>query len=400
MWRLLRAGAYRWVWAGESVSMAGDRVQEIAMAWLVLSVTGSPVMLGAVLAAGAIPRAFLLLVGGAVTDVLSPRNVMIASNLIRGALAALLAGVVLGGSVQLWQLFAVEIAFGVSDAFFYPAAGSIIPTLVDKDNLPAANALLGSSEQVTMLVGPAIGGVLVAALGTPGAFLVNAGSFLCAAGGALAARGASRLSEPATVGLLARVRRGLGYVWSDRQLRVLLLLISAASLTYNGVFAVGLPGLARARFPEGPVALGAMLGAWGAGQLAGVLSAGITGLPRRWGRLVIAVALGESAVFVLLGMTPTYWSAAVLLAILGFAVAYASDVAIPSWIQRRADPQMLGRIVSMVELPRQSLAPVSFLVMGVLAGRSLALAFAWAGTVMLIVALVAIRSKDVRELSW
>jgi len=397
MWRLLRGGNFRWVWAGESISMLGDHFHEIALAWLVLTIGGSPLTLGAVLAAGAIPRAVMLLIGGATSDRFSARVLMLASNLTRAALVGLLVILVMGGWVRLWQLYLIEVAFGIADAFFYPAVGSITAELVEKHELPSANALVSISEQVAMLAGPAVGGVLVATAGVAGAFLFNCASFVAAAGGAMAARSVGRAARRSP-GLLSDVRRGLAYAWSDRQLRVVLLLVSAASLTYSGVFAVGLPGLARLKFPEGAIALGFMVGASGLGQLAGVVSAGLTGLPRRWGVLIIGMTFCEGVGFIVLGLAPTYWAAAVVLALLGFGAAYASDVALPTWLQRRTSEGMLGRVMSLVELPRRSLAPISFLAMGALAGYSLSVAFACAGAVMLAAALVAAGTRTVREL--
>src|SRR6266508_3946225 len=136
MWRLLRGGNFRWVWAGESISMLGDHFHEIALAWLVLSIGGSPLTLGA-------------------------------------ALVGLLVVLVMAGWVRLWQLYLIEVAFGIADAFFYPAVGSITAELVEKHELPSANALVSISEQVAMLAGPAVGGVLVATAGVAGAFLFN-----------------------------------------------------------------------------------------------------------------------------------------------------------------------------------------------------------------------------------
>src|SRR5262249_36452975 len=170
------------MWAGQTASMLGDGVQGVALAWLTLALTGSPLTLGSVLLAGAVPRAAVVLVGGAVSDRLSPLALLFASNVARGLAAAARAALAASGSVQLWQLYAGSFAFGLGDAFFLPAAGAIVPQLVASDrDLPAANALLGVSEQGAMLVGPALGGVVVAAIGPGGAFGMNALSFLLAA---------------------------------------------------------------------------------------------------------------------------------------------------------------------------------------------------------------------------
>ena len=398
MIRLLRAGPFRWMWAGESVSMLGDRVYGVALAWLVLTVGGSPLTLGSVLIAGAVPGALLLLPAGAVTDRVSPRAVMLASNLARALLVALLAGLAVGGRVQLWHLYAISICFGVADAFFVPAVGSIVPSLVEEEDLGPANALIGVSEQVTMLAGPAAGGVLVAAAGPAGAFLLDGGSFVAGAAGLLPAHRGVRRPPREPGSLWSEVRAGLRYAWSDRQLRAVLGLAAVSALTYSGVFAVGLPALARHRFSEGAVALGTMGAAWGLGQLVGALSAAVTGLPRRWGLLVIGMTLSAGVAFALIGVLPTLWAASAVLAVTGFGEAYSSDVALPSWIQRRSSPSMLGRVNSLLGLVRQGLAPLSFAAMGALAALDLRIAFGVAGAVMVGAAGIAAGTRTVREL--
>jgi MFS family permease len=399
MIRLLRAGAFRWMWAGESVSMLGDRVYGVALAWLTLTISGSPLTLGSVLIAGAVPGALLLLPAGAVTDRVSPRAVMLASNLARALLVALLAVLAIRGLVQLWHLYVISICFGVADAFFVPAVGSIVPSLVDEQQLAPANALIGLSEQVTMLAGPAAGGVLVAAAGPAGAFLVDGGSFVAGVAGLLPAPRAARRVRPDDGSFWSDVRAGLRHAWSDRQLRAVLGLAAASALTYSGVFAVGIPALARHRFSEGAVALGTMGAAWGLGQLLGALSAAVTGLPRRWGLLVIGMTVGAGLAFALLGLLPTLWAAAAVLAATGFGEAYSSDVALPSWIQRRSRADMLGRVNSLLGLVRQALAPVSFAAMGALAALDLTAAFLVAGAVMVVAAVLAASTRTVRELT-
>ncbi|HKF76998.1 MAG TPA: MFS transporter [Candidatus Dormibacteraeota bacterium] len=395
---LLSGGPFRWMWAGQTASLLGDGAQGVALAWLTLALTGSPLALGSVLLAGALPRAAVVLVGGAVSDRVSPRALLFASNVARALVAAVLAGLAATGSVRVWELYAGSFAFGLCDAFFVPAAGAVVPQLVAVDrDLTAANALLGVSEQGTMLVGPALGGVVVAAVGPGGAFGLNALSFLLAGAGLLPAPIRRTARTEAAEGVWAGIGAGLAYAWSRVDLRVLLMLISVESLTYNGVFGVGLPALARS-LAQGPVALGLLYSSWGCGQLAGAVSAGLTGLPRRWGLLVIAMTAGAGLAFAMLGLLPALGPDAAVLAALGFGVAYSSDVALPTWVQRSTSPQLLGRVNGMIELPRSALAPVSVVAFGALAGTSLAAAFVACGAVQLLAAAAAARSRTVSSL--
>src|SRR5262249_14834556 len=114
---VLRNRNFRLLWSGEGISVMGDQFYLIALPWLVLHLTGNALTMGTVLAVVGIPRALFMLLGGALTDRLSPRLLMLASNLLRLALVSLLAALVFGGFIQLWMLYAFALLFGLADAF-------------------------------------------------------------------------------------------------------------------------------------------------------------------------------------------------------------------------------------------------------------------------------------------
>lgn len=387
------------MWAGQTASLLGDGAQYVALAWLVLTLTGSPLALGSVLLAGAVPRAAAVLIGGAASDRWSPRALLLASNGAKALIAGSLAVLTVRGSIQLWQLTAGSALFGLADAFFLPAVGAIVPELVPHDrDLAPANALLGASEQGAMLLGPAVGGVVVAALGPAGAFGLNAASFVLAAAGLKPAPVRVAARPAGAGGVWSGVREGLAHEWGRVELRVLLLVISVEALTYNGVFGVGLPALARS-LAQGPVALGVLYSAWGCGQLAGALSTGWTGLPRRWGLLMIGMTAAAGVAFAALGLVPALGPDAAILVLLGFGVAYSSDVALPTWLQRSTSPDLLGRVNGLIELPRSGLAPIALVLFGALARSSLSAAFAACGAAMLLTAAAAAASRPARRLA-
>lgn len=120
------------LWLGEFVSVIGSHISMIAFPFLVLQLTGSPAQMGLVLAAQGLPRAVLMLVGGAIVDRSSPRLVMIVSNAVRFALLLLLAALIAEQQISVPIIFGLAVMFGLADAFFYPAATSIVPSVVDK----------------------------------------------------------------------------------------------------------------------------------------------------------------------------------------------------------------------------------------------------------------------------
>lgn len=365
--------------------MLGDYAYQVAFAWLVLSFTGSAVALASVVICNVVPNGLLILVGGAVTDRWSPRRVMFCSHVSRGLLVSVLCVLTFTGSARVWQFYAIAAAFGLADAFFWPASGSILPFLVEPGDLPAANALLAGGEQVAMFAGPLLGGAVLAAFSPSAVLAVDATTFFVAAATVLRAPASATRQRQrwSARGLLSGITSGLSYSRGAAGVRAVVVIVSASTLAYSGLFAVALPSYARAS-GHGPLALGALVASWGLGQLLGALSAGVTGLPRRLGMLIIGVALCEGIGFIVIGAAGSLPAACPLLAALGAGVAYSSDVALPTWIQASAPAEMLGRVNSLISLPRAILQPVSLAAMGALAAVGARLPFYFAAVVMLL----------------
>ncbi len=180
LWAPARHRSFRLLWTGQALSLLGDGFTVVAFSWITLSLTGSTLTLGYVLAFQAVPRALLTLVGGTLGDTWSTRTLMVASSWTRSALMAAVGIAGLTGHLTVWMLCAAAAAFGAVDAFFQPARVSILPSVVDEDLLAPANALLGAGARTAAVLGPAVGGTVIALTEAPVAFLVDAVCFaLC-----------------------------------------------------------------------------------------------------------------------------------------------------------------------------------------------------------------------------
>lgn len=379
--------------------MTGDAAFEIALAWTVIRSTGSVAALAGVLLFRAVPRGVLLLLGGAVVDRYSPRAVMVVTHLARAVALAVLATMALTGAPTWWQLAALALVMGVSAAFFAPASESILPSLVDEDELGQANAVQGFFEQSSFIVGPVLGAVLIAAIGAWVVFALNALTFVVAAFTVLAAPKTVRAGAAALTAMqvLREIGMGLGHARRSHEIRLVLIVVSAATLSYSGVFAVGLPALATSL--GGATSLGLMVSGWGAGQLIGALAAAVTGLPRRWGLLIIGMTLVEATMFATLGLVTTTWAAAGLLFVVGVGVSYSSDVALPTFIQTQTPRHLLGRISAVIGFPRVILEPVSISILGLALSRSTTFGFALAALPVLIAGVILALDPRARALS-
>ena len=275
-WSVFASGSFRKLWAATTLSLFGDFFSYIAMAWLVLQLTGSSLALGTVLVVQALPRAVLMVVGGALADRVSPRLTMLGSMGLRAVVVAPLAVLVLTGRVQMWQVYGIAAVFGIVDAFFLPARSSMLPKVVADHELEPGNAVLNVTMSVSIILGPVLGGLIVAALGIGWAF---AGDAVCFAVGFLfvawmsaATRSAAGAAHP-DGGLGGQIAAGLRYAWADVGIRVTLIVVAVIDFGANGALGVGLPTLAHGRFGAGATGFGILLGAWGVGATAGALGA-------------------------------------------------------------------------------------------------------------------------------
>ncbi|MEO6059061.1 MAG: MFS transporter, partial [Candidatus Limnocylindria bacterium] len=313
---------FRFLFSGETISVIGDQFHFVALAWLTLQLTGSGLALGTVLMVAAIPRGVFMLVGGALSDRFSPRSLMLGSNAIRSVLVGILAALVLTGRAELWQLYVMAGIFGVVDALFYPAVGTILPMLVDEETLPPANALMQGSQQFASLIGPAAAGVLVALVNTGPAFVIDAVSFAVASVALLFVVGGRRAPaaegpHEAQPGVLSSIGEGLGYAFGDPAVRSLIVLTAAFNFALSGPLTVGLPYLADQRFEGGSAAFGILLSGFGGGALLGAVLAGSIQRVPRLGSAVLAIGVGLGVLVALIGFAPSVPLAFGLLAAIG-----------------------------------------------------------------------------------
>jgi MFS family permease len=375
------------LFVGQAVSMLGDQFYLVALPWLVLQMTGSGLALGTIMMAATIPRIVFLLVGGAVSDWLSPHKLMVVSSLVRSVVCALLTTLVLLKSVSLWQLFILAAAFGTLDAFFSPAMKSFIPALLHEDNLVAGNSLLQGSNMLAKFLGPSLAGFIVGVAGTATAFGLDTVSFIFVTGCLLLMRtkritlGSETTGVPMRPKLFAAIRDGLHYTLREPAIRSLIIILSVIEFAFAGPLTVGLATLANTRFAGGSKAFGIMLSTLGGGFLLGTIIA-------NWfkrSRIGFATYVGGfvlAGLLILLGIAPNLLSACALLAVMA-AIGGFMQVLNAVWFQTRPDPQMLGRVMSVVMFFGFGLTPASYVIAGALLKVSTPLMFAANGVFLL-----------------
>ncbi|MBZ0275191.1 MAG: MFS transporter, partial [Anaerolineae bacterium] len=318
-------------------------------------------------------------------------------------LTLLLTGLTLTGTIQLWHVYIIVFIFGIVSAFFYPAYSSIVPSLLDPDNIESGNALMQITTRLAMLVGPVLAGLVVAHI-QPGAALgIDALTFLVATLALLAMRNPAQpapvvmehtaaVSEP--TGLFSAIREALVYAWRDPLLRTILVMIALVDFASAGVFGVGLPTLASASF-GGAEALGVMFSGFGAGSVVGVLIAGSFKFQRR-GRLFIILLILFAITLPAMAFAPDAGSVALLTGMTGLCSGIFNVTGI-SWLQIRIDPKMMGRMMSLLMFSSAGLQPVANTLSGMLVEYHLTTVFVVAGVLTLVAAVVTMANREFRS---
>lgn len=400
-WSVFASPSFVKLWFASTLSIFGYFFSYIAMAWLVLQLTGSSLALGSVLVVESLPRAVLMLVGGAMADRLSPRVTMLASMGLRTAFVAPFAALVISGHAQLWQAYVIALVMGVGDAFFLPARTSILPSVVGSDLLEPGNAVLNVSGQAGVVFGPVVAGLIVAAFGTGWAFASDAAFFAAGIIFVLllpSAGSVGRGRAHPDGGLGGQIVAGFRYAWADFGIRMTLIVIAVIDFAAVGAIGVGLPTLAHGRFGAGATGLGILFGAWGIGATVGAISAGIVRPPKRMGLLIVALSAWLGLGIIGVGVVPSLVLASALMGVSGIGTGVVNTYGI-SWLQRRTDPSMQGRVMSLVMLASQGLAPIGYAASGFVAQLNPTALFLIAGGMMLACAAGAILSPRVRSLT-
>lgn len=401
---------FRLLWIGEGVSVLGDHFYMIALPWLVLQLTGDSLAMGTVLALSAIPRALLMLVGGALTDRFSPRSLMLVSNAVRFALVSMLTITVFTNRVEMWMLYTLAILFGVADAFFYPAQSSMAPQLVKKDHLQVANSLIHGTMMLTMLAGPVLAGLLIAALGDghsesanmqgiAAAFGLDALTFLVSLITLVFSKTPQNKSYEVSENILESIRSGLNFVWNDVPLRAFFFVVAAVTFFFNGPFNIGVPLLADTRFPEGAVAYGTILSTWGAGSLVGMALAGMLPRPnpKRMGAVLLSLVSVMGIGLALLGVSASTFIAAVIGLLLGSVNGYI-NVFFTTWVQSRAPKAFIGRLMSLLMFSSTGLFPVSMALSGALSRMDVTILLTVSGGIVALLGFVMTLNPTVRAM--
>ncbi len=246
----------------------------------------------------------------------------------------------------------------------------MLPRLIPDELLEAGNSLINIGGQTARVIGPAAAGLVVARFGPAPSFALDGVCFLLCAVAVAALRSVAATPSSGAQGLVSSIRAGLAYSWSDPAMRALIAIVVALNFAVTGPFQVGLVVISRQRF-SGAAALGLMLAANATGSLIGTVTGGTLRL-KRLGIVFIVVPLATGALTAAIGFTSVLVLAMAFMSLFGIGTGLI-NVMSPTWIQRRSDPAMLGRVMGLVNVAALGSAPLSMATAGVLAQVSVTL---------------------------
>jgi predicted MFS family arabinose efflux permease len=392
---VLRRRDFRLLLSGQAVSVFGDRMVTVALAFAVLEVGGSASAVGLVLAAGMLPLVASVLVGGVVADRVSRRSVMVVADLVRIASQGAMAALLIAGSAELWMLAALAGVTGAATGFFNPASTGLLPEVVEPEDLQPANALRATVVSASEIAGPLVAGVLVAAAGSGWAIGADALTFAVSAACLARLRVPARAARQAA-SFVGDLRDGWAAVRSRRWVWSFLAYFGFANTLWAAYQALG--PVVAARELGGAGAWGAVLAANGVGALVGsVLATRV-----RPGRPLVLVALTEGLFALPLAFLAA--DAPVLLlgcgALLSGAGAMLGMSVWESTLQRHIPGETLSRVSSYDWFTSFAFYPLGLAVWGPIAaglGIGLTLWVAFGLFAAAVVALLAV--PDIRRMS-
>jgi MFS family permease len=359
----LRHRDFRLLFGGMCVSLLGDGVFMVAMAWQVFALSDVPTALSLVGIAMTIPTIAFLLLGGVLSDRMDRRRLMLAADLCRGVAVGAMAVLSLSGLLELWHVVVLVAVYGAGGAFFGPAFDAIAPDVLPAAELAQANALDHVVRPVALrLVGPAAGGLLIDAVGVGAAFALDAASFLVSA---VAVLSMARLPAAARrVGSMGGdLRVGMHYVRRHSWLWATFLAAAVAYLLFMGPAEVLLPYMVEHELGASASALGLVFAAGGVGSVAMAVVVGQRGMPRRDITFMVLAWTAATLAVAGYGLATSVWQLMVA-SLLFNALETAGTIVWATAKQRHVPAALLGRVSSLDWLISIGLLPVSFALTG------------------------------------
>ncbi len=369
MLRALGHRNYRLFFSGQIVSLVGTWMTRVAVSWLVYRLTGSALLLGVVGFAGQIPSFLLAPFAGVLVDRWDRHRLLLITQVLSLLQSLALAVLALSGSISITHVIWLSVFQGVVNAFDMPARQAFVVEMIERrEDLPNAIALNSSTVNASRLLGPSLGGVIIAAVGEGWCFLIDAVSYSAVIASLLAMKVARRAGVRAGgANVLGQLREGFAYAARFAPIRKVLMLLALVSLV-GMPYTVLMPVFANEILHGGPNTLGLLMAASGVGALAGAVFLAARRSVLGLGKYVPLTAAAFGAGLVAFSFSRSLWLSLPLMVVtgLGFMVQMAASNTI---LQTIVDEDKRGRVMSFYTMAFMGTAPFGSLLAGAVAER-------------------------------
>jgi MFS family permease len=368
IFRALEHRNYRLFFCGQSISLIGTWMQQVAVAWLVYRLTNSPFLLGVAGFTGQIPTFIFSPFAGVFADRHNRRNMLLVTQTLSLIQASILAGLILTNHVNVWHIIALSAILGVINSFDIPIRQSFTVEMVtNRDDLSNAIALNSSMVNAARLIGPSIAGILIASVGEGMCFLVNAISYLAVIISLLMMNVAEKKIQTNRRHILTELKEGIVYAFNFSPIKYILLLLALISLM--GVpYQVLMPVFARDIFHGGPHTLGFLVAMSGTGALIGAIYLASRKSIRGLGN-IIALSAGLFGIgIILFSLSKILWGSMLILLVCGFGMM-VNMAASNTVLQTIVEEDKRGRVMSFYTMSFMGMAPFGSLFAGGIASR-------------------------------
>jgi MFS family permease len=353
---------YRLLWGGAFTSAVGTWMQEVAQNWLILTISGSAFLLGLDAFLGDAPFLLFSLFGGVFADRFDRRRILLASQVVQMTSAFLLAGLILAHALQVWVILTLSFVVGLAQSFGGPAYQALVPTLVDKEDVPNAIALNSIQFNLARVIGPVLAGIAFYRLGAAACFGLNGLSFIAVIFALLALKRGGRASGAPREPVLASLKAGLAAVAQAKALRGLVVLAFTSSFCALPLVTF-LPVFAKDVFHRDAKGYSALLAAFGIGAVLGAVGVAGTGHVKRKGVVAIAMQMiyGVLTIAFALSRSPLASYALLFGAGAALMIVFAMFMTL---VQTNVEESLRGRVVSVYTLAFRGAMPLGNLAAG------------------------------------
>ncbi len=361
--RALHSRNFRLFFSGQTVSLIGTWMTRLATSWLVYRLTGSAVLLGAVSFCGQAPMFFLAPIAGVWVDRLDRRRTLVATQVVSMVQSLALAALTLGGVIRIWHIFVLALVQGIVNAIDMPARQSFVIQMVDRrEDLANAIALNSSMVNATRLVGPAVAGIVIAAVGEGWCFLLDGLSYIAVIASLVAMKIRPAQDRRTRTEALSELREGWGYVRQSRPIRSLLLLLALISLV-GMPYTVLMPIFADRILHGGANMLGFLTGASGVGALIAAIRLAARKTVAGLGVWIPVSAAVFGAALIGFAFSRSVWLSLLILPFAGFGMMQEM-AATNTILQTIVEDDKRGRVMAYYSMAFQGVAPFGSLLAG------------------------------------